>query len=342
MRKLRILAVLVLILVVLGGVGYVYFQQQLGVPHTSSTAGKPFEIPPGLGAREVIKLLVQKGIIADENLTLAYLALSGNRKELKAGEYLFDKPMTIPEVIDKLVSGAVHLHRFTVPEGLTAAEISGYWEAQGFGPAKEFREAAESAGDLVRDLEGNSKPSVEGYLFPETYSFPIRTTPRKAIEAMVQRFRTVIGQIKKDVPESSWPLSVRETLILASLVEEEAAVADERPLIASVFINRLKQKTLLQCDPTVVYALERVQQYRGRLLSADLKFDSPYNTYRYAGLPPGPISNPGRGSLEAAAKPASSAYFYFVRTVDARHTFSENLAGHNRAVAAYRALQRRK
>jgi UPF0755 protein len=247
-------------------------------------------------------------------------------------------------VIDKLVKGAVLLHRFTVPEGLTVAEIGGYWEAQGFGKAEDFAAAAASGGDLVRDLEGNGKQevSLEGYLFPETYSFPSRVTARKAIEAMVARFRVVLGQLKKDVPVESWPLGVRETLIMASLIEEEAAVADERPTISSVFLNRLKKNMLLQCDPTVVYALERAKQYRGQLLTVDLKFDSPYNTYRYAGLPPGPISNPGRGALEAAVKPASSPYFYFVRTVDSRHTFSETLAAHNRAVAAYRALVRSK
>jgi UPF0755 protein len=343
-KKARILAVLLLLLIVGSGLGYVYFQQQLKVPHKSASADKPVEIPPGLGARAVVKLLKEKDVIADENLALAYLAISGNRKALKAGEYLFDKPLTTKEVMDKLVQGAVLLHRFTVPEGLTVAEIGGYWEAQGFGKAEDFVAAAASAGELVRDLGGSGKQevSLEGYLFPETYSFPSRVTARKAIEAMVSRFRVVLGQLKKDVPVESWPLSVRDTLILASLIEEEAAVAEERPLISSVFMNRLKKNHLLQCDPTVVYALERVKQYRGRLLTVDLKFDSPYNTYRYAGLPPGPISNPGRGALEAAVKPASSSYFYFVRTIDSRHTFSETLAAHNRAVAAYRAMVRRK
>ena len=332
----RFLAVLLLLFLAGGGGGYVYFQQQLNVPHKAATAGQPFEIPSGLGVRGVVKLLKQKDVIAEENLALAYVAISGIRRELKAGEYLFDKPMTVPEVMQKLVSGAVYLRRFTVPEGLTVAEIGGYWEAQGFGKAEEFAAAAASAGDLVQG------GSLEGYLFPETYSFPGRTTPRKAIEAMVARFRVVLEQLKKEVPAGSWPLNERDTLILASLVEEEAAVAEERPLVASVFMNRLEKRMLLQCDPTVVYALEQAKRYRGRLLSVDLKFDSPYNTYRYAGLPPGPISNPGRGALEAAVKPASSSYFYFVRTVDSRHTFSESLTAHNRAVNAYRTRVRRR
>jgi UPF0755 protein len=343
-KKARIFAVLLLLLIAGSVLGYFYLRQQLKAPHKSATAEVPVEIPSGLRARDVVKLLKQKDVIADENVALAYIALTGNRTALKAGEYLFDKPLTTREVIDKLVKGAVLLHRVTVPEGLTVAEIGGYWEAQGFGKAEDFAAAAASGGDLVRDLEGNGKQevSLEGYLFPETYSFPSRVTARKAIEAMVARFRVVLGQLKKDVPVESWPLGVRETLIMASLIEEEAAVADERPTISSVFLNRLKKNMLLQCDPTVVYALERAKQYRGQLLTVDLKFDSPYNTYRYAGLPPGPISNPGRGALEAAVKPASSPYFYFVRTVDSRHTFSETLAAHNRAVAAYRALVRSK
>jgi UPF0755 protein len=340
-KKLRILAGLFAVLLVGGVIGYVYLQQQLGVPHTSAAAGKVFEVPPGLRAREVVKLLHDKDIIADENLALVYLAVSGKRKALKAGEYLFDKPMTIPEVVDRLSKGGVYLHRFTVPEGLTMAEIAHLWEVQGFGKAEEFASAAAAAGSLVQDLDGSEKPSLEGYLFPETYSFPLRTSPQKVIQAMVARFRVVLEQTKKEIPVESWPLSVRETLILASLVEEEAKHHEERPLIASVFMNRIKSNGLLQCDPTVVYALERVNRYRGHLLSADLKFDSPYNTYRYAGLPPGPISNPGRRSLQAAAKPASSEYYFFVRTTDGRHTFTETLAEHNRAVAAYRAMVRR-
>jgi UPF0755 protein len=341
-KKLRILAVLLLLLAVAGAVGYVYLQQRLSVPHTSASGGRVLEIPPGLGARDVLKLLHERDIIADQNLALAYLVLSGNRKGLKAGEYLFDKPMTIPEVIGKLANGGIYLHRFRVPEGLTVAEIAGLWEAQGFGKAEDFAAAAAGAGGLVKDLDGRDTPSLEGYLFPETYSFPIRTTPRRAIEAMVARFRVVFDQIKKEVPPETWPLNARETLILASLVEEEARHDDERPLVASVFMNRIEMKGLLQCDPTVVYALEQAKKYRGTLYSADLKFDSPYNTYRYAGLPPGPISNPGRRSLLAAAQPASSAYYFFVRTIDGRHTFTETLKEHNRAVAAYRAMVRKK
>jgi UPF0755 protein len=314
----------------------------MGVLHTPASLTTPFEIPPGLSARGVLKILRDHGVIADERLTMAYLIVTGNRKALKAGEYLFDHPVTTHEVIDRLVAGAVYLHRFTIPEGLTMMDVAAKWEQDGFGKADEFLDAAHNSLDLVRDLEGEGKTegSLEGYLFPETYLFAIRTTPRQAIEAMVSRFRSVLAQLQNGAPSQTWPLNVRETLILASLIEAEAALDDERPVIASVFLNRLKLRILLQCDPTVIYALRRSEKYQGRLTSTDLKFDSPYNTYRYAGLPPGPIANPGRRSLEAATHPTSSKYLYFVRTTEGRHTFSETLAAHNRAVAAYRAQVR--
>ena len=332
-----------MLLVIAGLLGYLYLDREMSTFHKPVSAA-PFEIPPGLSARAVLRMLHERGVIADEKLTLAYVVLSGKRKALKAGEYSFEGPVTAYQAIDALVTGAVHLYRFTVPEGLTLTEVALKWQEQGFGKAEEFVTAARDSVDLVHDLEGGvaGGPSLEGYLFPETYSFPIRTTPRQAIEAMVGRFRAVLEQLKKSVPAESWPLNVRDTVILASLIEEEAAVNDERALIASVYLNRLKMKILLQCDPTVVYALEKSNKYRGRLTLADLKFDSPYNTYRYRGLPPGPIANPGLRSLAAATQPASSPYIFFVRTTDGRHTFSETLAAHNRAVAAYRAQMRRK
>jgi UPF0755 protein len=323
--------------------GYLYLEREMNTFHTP-TSMEPFEIPAGLSARGVLKMLSERGLISNERLTMTYLVLSGNRKSLKAGEYLFDQAVTTHNVIDTLVAGAVYLHKFTVPEGLTLAEVAAKWEEQGFGKAEEFVAAAEESLDLL-DFEGGvtgARASVEGYLFPDTYSFPIRTTPRQAIEAMVASYRSVIEQLTNRFPAESWKLNARDTLILASLVEAEAAVDEERPLIASVFLNRLKQRILLQCDPTVVYALEKSNTYQGKLTRADLRVDSPYNTYRYAGLPPGPIANPGMRSLEAVIRPASSQYLYFVRTTGGRHTFSETLAAHNRAVAAYRAMAGRK
>ena len=157
---------------------------------------------------------------------------------------------------------------------------------------------------------------------------------------MVSRFKTVVAKLKAAVPSEQWPRPLRETVILASIVESEAAVADERPVIASVYLNRLNRRILLQCDPTTIYALKLDGKYKGRLTTADLRYNSRYNTYVYPGLPPGPITNPGYAALEAAVKPVSTNFIFFVRTDGGRHTFSENLAAHNRAVRQYRAMRR--
>ena len=335
----RLILLLLVLTAGLGAAGLTFY-----IRRGLRTPGSPkenliFEIPRGLGARDVIGLLEDKKVIQDRYLALVYIVYTGNRNKLQAGEYLFDRPQTIAEVVNKLTTGAVYLHKFTVPEGLTLAETARKWQEQGFGKAAEFITAAAGAVELVRSFDETSM-SIEGYLFPETYSFPARTTARQAVEAMVGRFRHMAEQLQKNVPLPGWPRSLRDTVILASLVETEAAHEDERPVIASVYLNRLRRNILLQCDPTVIYALEQANKYRGSLTLADLKFKSPYNTYVNAGLPPGPIANPGYASLLASIQPAASKYLYFVRTTEGRHTFSETLAAHNRAVAAYRRLLR--
>jgi UPF0755 protein len=297
------------------------------------------EIPRGLGTREIVLLLEDKKIIRNRYATLAYIFYQGDRNKLQAGEYLFDHPQTIPEVINKLASGAVYLHKFTVPEGLTMAVIAQRWEEEGFGSQQEFLNAASTSIDIVRRVDANAA-SVEGYLFPETYSFPRHTTARQAIQAMVERFQQIMSRLQQVQPAEKWPLNAHDTVILASLVESEAAQGDERPLIASVYLNRLRRKILLQCDPTVIYALIQANLYKGRLTLPDLQFKSAYNTYVNPGLPPGPIANPGYASLLAAIQPATTNYLYFVRTVESRHVFSETLAAHSRAVGAYRKLQK--
>lgn len=335
MKRLLLFSTLILLLTV-AGAGY-YVEQRL--QESGPSAPGLVEIPKGLRAREVLALLENRGVIADQNIALGYLIYTNSRGRLQAGEYMFDRPMTIPEVVRKLISGAVHLRKFTVPEGLTVADTAAEWERQGFGKAAEFLEAANSSLELIRPFDEVSA-SVEGYLFPETYLFPSRTTARQAVASMVNRFRQMAEKLEAIVPKENWPLSLRETVVLASLVETEASVASERPLVASVYLNRLNKKILLQCDPTVIYALEQANLYRGSLTLADLKFKSPYNTYVNSGLPPGAIANPGYAALLASVQPAETSYLFFVRTIDGRHTFSENLAAHNRAVAAYRKLQR--
>jgi UPF0755 protein len=305
----------------------------------SPAEGELVEIPYGLGARGIVGLLQDKKVIQNQYAAFAYIVYTQSRNKLQAGEYLFDHPMTIPEVVDKLASGAVYLHKFTVPEGLTNAAIAQKWEQDGFGTRQEFLKAETDALPIVHRFDEKAT-SVEGYLFPETYSFPRHTPARLAVEAMITSFQQTVGRLKKLAPPEKWPLNMHDTVILASLVEAEAAQSDERPLVSSVYLNRLHRRILLQCDPTVIYALEQVDRYQGRLTFADLRFDSPYNTYMKPGLPPGPIANPGYASLVAAIQPAMTNYLFFVRTVESRHTFSETLTAHNRAVAAYRKMRK--
>lgn len=337
MRFFRLLGVLFLLLIGVGFGSYLYLHKQFKTAHSVGPNPVIVEIPKGLHTRQVVHLLHENNIIESENVILAFVLLTGNRGKLQAGEYLFDHPMSPSEVIDKLANGKVYLHKFTVPEGLTLQQTAAKWEEQGFGTADEFLMAADNSVSAIQDLDPGAR-TLEGYLFPETYSFPAHTTATQVVEAMVGRFHEVIGKLHQLVPPDQWPASIGPTVILASIVESEAAHDEERALISSVYSNRLRKKMLLQCDTTVIYALERENQYRGKLSLHDLKFNSPYNTYVFPGLPPGPIMNPGYNSLMAAFEPAGTKYIYFVRTTAGRHIFSETLAAHNFAVAQYRAL----
>jgi UPF0755 protein len=336
----RFVLVLILLLVAAGAFGYLYLQRQFDRVHTPPSLPAIVEIPSGLGTRGVIQLLHERGILPDPQVALAYAVWSGARQKLRAGEYRFDRPMTTAEVLDKLVRGSIYLHRFTVPEGLTVAETALRWEEQGFGPAADFETAARASVELIRDLDPKAR-SLEGYLFPETYFFAARTPPQQAVKSMVSRFRLMLRKLQGNIPAEQWPVEARELVILASIIETEAAHNDERPLVGSVYVNRIKKRMLLQCDPTVVYALKQHGKYRGRLTTADLRFDSPFNTYKYPGLPPGPIASPGFRSLEAAARPAVTTHLFFVRAEGGRHTFTDTLAAHNRAVTRYRDMVRR-
>jgi UPF0755 protein len=328
-----------LVVIVASLSGHFYLQRQFQIVHTPPSMPMFVEIPAGLGAREVVGLLHERGLVASERVALAYLVWSGTRQKLRAGEYKFERPMTTPEVLDKLVRGAIYLHKFTVPEGLTIAETALKWEEQGFGSASDFEAAARDSVDLIRTFDAQAQ-SLEGYLFPETYLLASRTTPRQAIKAMVARFRLIVRKLQASTPAEHWPVDARQAVILASLIETEASHDDERPVVASVYLNRLRKRMLLQCDPTVIFALKQHDKYRGRLTTADLRFDSPYNTYRYPGLPPGAIASPGHRSLEAAVRPAATKHLFFVRAEGGRHTFSDTLAAHNLAVAKYRKMVR--
>jgi peptidoglycan lytic transglycosylase G len=287
------------------------------------------EIAPGTGSRAIGKALVDAGVVRDEWTFRLAVFLTGTQRELKAGEYRFTTPASAKDVARKLARGDVFLRPITFPEGLSLKEMASIYQSRGLGQATAFLEAAKDT-SAVKALDPQAR-DLEGYLFPDTYNVPRKMSADALVRQMVHAFLRIYGEtIQKDVEARGGTL--REVVTLASIVEKEAAKRDERPVVAAVYQNRLRIGMGLQCDPTVIYALEKAGRYAGNLTKADLKFDSPYNTYKYAGLPPGPIASPGRASLEAAAQPASVDYLYFVSRNDGTHVFATTLAEHNRNV----------
>lgn len=297
-----------------------------------STDERFVDIPQGAGTYSIGRHLVDAGVVRDMATFRAAVTLSGRGRHLQAGEYRFDRPVSAREVVDKIARGEVYLRPLTFPEGLTVRQMAELYASKGFGNASEFRKAAGNAG-LVSAVDPRAR-DLEGYLFPDTYNLSRRMTADQLVEKMVAAFdKALTPELRQQAAERG--LSVRQLVTLASIVEKETGRPEERPLVAGVYANRLKIGMGLQCDPTVIYALERAGRYNGNLTRADLQFDSPYNTYRYAGLPPGPIASPGRASLEAAAHPADVPYLYFVSRNDGSHIFAATLEEHNRNVQEY-------
>ena len=291
------------------------------------------EIPWKAGSFRIAHILEQKGVIAHWFWFLGYVKTVGHGRVLQAGEYLFDRPMTIPEAANKLFRGQVYFHEVVIPEGFSLFDIADLLEKRRLAPRAAFLEAARR-GELIFDLAPQAH-SLEGFLFPDTYRFPRHTTPEQIVQTMVSRFRQVYQERWKFLLAGN-SMRVLEAVTLASLVEKETAEADERNRIAAVFRNRLKIGMPLQCDPTVIYAARLNGTFDGKIYQGDLASKSPYNTYVHAGLPPGPIANPGLKSIEAALEPASVDCLYFVSNHIGGHTFSKTLEAHNRAVAVYR------
>ena len=292
-------------------------------------------IEPGSGTRAIGQRLIVAGVIRDDATFRAALWRSGRARSLQAGEFRFDRAMTPAEVVDKIARGDVYNRRITFPEGLSIREMARIYEQQGFGKAAAFLEAARDPA-AIRDIDPIAT-DLEGYLFPETYSVPRDTTAAKLVGLMAARFRQLFSA---DLQQAALALELtpREAVTLASLVEEETAEPTERPIVAAVYLNRLKIGMGMQADPTVIYALQRAGRYDGNLRRDDLSFDSPYNTYRYPGLPPGPIASPGLASLQAAVAPAKVDYLYFVSRNDGSHVFARTLVEHNENVRQYQVL----
>ncbi len=291
-----------------------------------------FEVERGMGFRTVAKGLQARGILRDSLApTLAYDVFY-SKERLRAGEYEFTFPLSSKDALFKIFRGRIYLHPVTVPEGLTEAEVIELLGSQVPGVTGSFREAFHDTA-LISDLDPAAK-DLEGYLFPETYHFARRVPAGEMAEDMVGQFKKVF-EAGWRARASALGMSVRDVVILASLIEKETARPSERPLVSAVFHNRLRLGMKLDCDPTIIYALKLENRYQGRLFTRDLKFPSPYNTYLHAGLPPGPICSPGRGSLEAALFPAAADYLYFVAQSDGSHHFSRSFTEHQEAVKRY-------
>jgi UPF0755 protein len=330
MRWLKRLVLVMLFGILVGAAGGWWVYSKVNEPYRGYTDAEKFvDIPPGAGPAGIGQRLIDAGVVRDSWTFRAALLISGRARELKAGEYRFDKPMDALDVIDKIRRGDIYQRLLTFREGLTIPEMAAVFEQRGFGTAADFIKAASDPA-AIRDLDPAAR-DLEGYLFPETYALPRGTPARDVVARMVAGFRNAFDQDLRAAAAADG-LTVRQAVTLAALVEKETGAPDERPLVAAVYRNRMKLGMGMQADPTVIYALQKAGRYTGNLTREDLQFDSPYNTYRYAGLPPGPIAAPGRASLQAAVRPAPVDYVYFVSKNDGTHVFASTLEEHNKNV----------
>jgi UPF0755 protein len=288
-----------------------------------------FEIAPGTSSRQIATQLERQGLIWSRyGFDALRLAKGGT---LKAGEYRFDHPAAVSEVYGRIVRGDVYTRSLTIPEGSNVFDIANRVEEGQFGSKEAFLLAVRQQVGLISDLDPRAT-TLEGYLFPDTYHFQRSVRPEQIVQAMVRRFRQAAAGIGLEGDD-------HRVVTLASLVERESPIAQERPLVASVFENRLAKGMALMTDPTVIYAALIAGTYHGTIFQSGLAAESPYNTYKHVGLPPGPICNPGLDSLKAAMAPAHTDYLYFVAaTADpsGRSRFAKTLEEHAQNVQAYR------
>jgi len=328
-----------LLLAVVGAAAWIWYGIER--PYQGFAAQGIFvDLPHGASSRTVARLLKQNGVVRSAFAFEVY-ARRHPRRRLQAGEYFFDHAITGHDVFWQIADGHIYEQPFTVREGETIFDIAHDLEAQKLMTTDEFLSVAQNP-DLIRDIAPRAK-TLEGFLFPATYLLPRHPTPTDLTAEMVRKFKEEWQRIappesKRDTTGLEHGRPLASVVTLASLVERETPKPEERPLVAGAFENRLRQNIPLQCDPTVIYAMQEAGQYKGTLTGADLHFPSPYNTYAHPGLPPGPIGNPGEASLRAALEPAKTDYYYFVANTHGGHFFAATLAEHNRNVTRYRRL----
>jgi UPF0755 protein len=332
-----LVALLVIVLLAAGGAaGYLWYC--IEKPYGRIPAeGVYVTIPHGASRRAAARLLEQNGIVRNA-FAFEFYARRHPKRTLVAGDYFFDHALTGKAVFWRIAEGDVFVQPFTVREGETIFEIAQDLEAMKYMKADEFLKAAEDPSQ-IKDLFPEAR-TLEGFLFPATYNLPLHPSATDLTAMMVHKFREALARVAPDAVSGDPGQSLGGTVTLASLVERETPKPDERPLVAGVFANRMKKNMPLQCDPTVIYALQMDGEYNGTLTLKDLRLNTPYNTYRYRGLPPGPIGNPGEVALAAALHPADTDYLYFVANTQGGHFFASTLAEHNENVAKYHRLLR--
>ncbi len=330
MPKTKLILAGVIVALVLGCLaGWRYLADYAASPADPRAENQLVLIPAGSGISSVSRILARLNIIDDAFKFKAAFYLKNRRARIKAGEYRLSAAMSPDKIMDILIRGDVFLHRLTIPEGYNIKQIARLVEKSGLATGESFLQAA-TAPDFTAAL-GIAAETAEGYLFPETYFFPSTVTPNEIITAMTGRFWSVFSKEWKARAKDTG-FSVHQIVTMASIIEKETAAPQERPLIASVFHNRLKRGMRLESDPTVIYG---IPDFNGNITRAHLNTPTPYNTYRISGLPPGPIANPGKASLEAALYPAKTSFLYFVSTGKGTHHFSTSFTEHNRAVQKF-------
>jgi UPF0755 protein len=303
-------------------------------PYRGFTEADVFvDLPTGDSVAAMATKLADAGVVPDAFTFRLAARLSHTDRRLNAGEYRFTAAATPYDVAARLARGDVYRIGVVFPEGLTIAEMASIFAASGLGTAEEFTRAA--ADTLPIASYDPAATDLEGYLFPDSYAFSRHVGADAAVRAMVKAFEHAVGTADFRAAAVAQGMSLRDVVTLASMIEKETARPEERPLVSAVFHNRLKLRMPMQCDPTVIYALMRAGRWNGNVTHADLQINSPYNTYRYGGLPPGPIAAPGLASLTAAVHPADVPFLYFVSRNDGTHVFAATLAEHNRNVQRF-------
>jgi len=323
MKIVRLLALLALPVLIIA-----FLAVRLSLPYQGFQGEVFVEIPHGTSTGGIADSLAKAGVVRTRWDFLAARVVK-RAPVLQAGEYRFNRSATPFEVYDRIARGDIFYYELVVPEGKNLFDIAAAAEQLGVFPAADFLAAARNPA-MIRDLDPDA-PTLEGYLFPNTYRLGRHTTPDRLCRTMTAKFREVWRSL-------STPANVHDTVTMASLVEKEGKLAEERPRIAAVFENRLRIGMKLDCDPTTIYAALLADRYRGTIHRSDLDSESPYNTYRHTGLPPGPIANPGLASIHAVLEPSHSDELYFVARPDGSggHQFSSNIADHQAATERYR------